>query len=1100
MSDWKETILWKTLNDSLVPDADSVKTTLKQCMPNIQTILAQAGTSPSDFTLHDSGHSFRVAQRMAQIIPADLLSRLSPFELALLLMSAYLHDIGMTPERRNVVQLHGYLLIGDAQDLSQDEIRQFQKWLDDEGSGIVPPMVKEKPTNEQLQRSEELLTYYCRDRHVDWSEDWIQKNLTKFGLGTYVGWTDDLIVLCHSHHEGYTYLAKDRFAPRIVGSQGIVIHLRYLSVILRIADILEFDPERTPDVILRHRDISLKSLIYWWKDHEISMRQENNRILITARPPSARFHRAIEVMTDQIDAELQLCRTLADETHFEKCPGLTEDLPHHWDLFSSAHRDIKPKDDSYEYINGAFRPDTQKLLQLLSGVALYGNPLVAVRELLQNAFDAVREQIAYQRLAKSNPADSSLGELLGKLNEVELRVEITPKGTWLVCKDSGVAMTKTIIVDHLLVSGTAKRHDILELERRCNQAGFPLERTGEFGIGVLSYFMIADRLIMKTRRSQESGNIEKSGWQFETEGVGSFGELRRDTNFSKGTEVWLHLRPTIMGHDPNNLFVKLRDYLEETLLRIPCSFRCCLPGVDDLEFTPGWTRTEINFSKAILHNLNQGRRNPYSEETPVELLPLTRRQVLQAEEQNWEQTQTEILECLRWKNKEGMLPDNLGHFRIHLPYFELPGGASLGFLQVRKLGNEFYLEKLGKGYVFVPSSPGLTGWKGMLSQYRFAHRRTESFGPIIEIDLTSDDAATISVNRNEINYSKQADQAIVWLQALINAMYQEFHIENYASVYSMLNCRLTQGRLPPEKKNWLSVKQNKEKDISSWGPIKYPAISSLTFAFNDNLPMNLVWKKKPVSIVRCLAGLNEDDHYDGISWNPRNFPPHQIVQIDSYTMKISGLWTSSLPSSDVMHVMGVTSIFPPNWQNLCAVKFKYFYQTNIDEVVWNPHHPIVRAVDESSWTWCLDKFKASCDPLPHREEILTNKGRVAAWFVLCLQKEEKYLWDGLKDRDPLFLPQVWQIIFDIPVENRLAMLPQIIEWVQDTSPRLRVLTPEGWDVCLENEQIKKYLPDPGLEWRVVDKDRKMQEASWAKRLASITGQKSRNGTRVKKRK
>jgi hypothetical protein len=828
MSEWQETILWKTLNDSHVPEADLVRTTLKQCMPDIQAILAQAGTSPSDFTLHDSGHSFRVAQRMAQIIPADLLSGLSPFELALLLMSAYLHDIGMTPERRKVAQLNGYLLTGDPQDLSQDEIRQFQKWLDDEGSGIVPPLVKEKPTNEQLQRSEELMTYYCRDRHVDWSEDWIQNNLTNFRLGTYAGWTDDLIVLCHSHHKGYNDLVSDRFTPRIVGSHGIVIHLRYLSVILRIADILEFDPERTPDVILRHRDISSKSLIYWWKDHEISMRQENNRLLITARPPSARLHRAIEVMADQIDAELQLCRTLADETHFEKCPGLTGDLPHHWDILSSTHRDIKPKDDSYEYINGAFRPDTQKLLQLLSGVALYGNPLVSVRELLQNAFDAVREQIAYQRLAKSNPADSTLGELLGKLNEVELRVETTPKGTWLVCKDSGVGMTKTIIGDHLLVSGTAKRHDILELERRCNQAGFSLERTGEFGIGVLSYFMMADRLIIKTRRSQESGDIEQSGWQFETEGVGSFGELRRHTYFSKGTEVWLCLRSTIMGNDPNIFFVKLREYLENTLLRIPCVFKCSLPGLDILKFKPGWTRAEPDFTKMIQSELNQKHENRSRQATPVNLLPQSRRKVLEVEEQIWEQSLAEILSCLRWKNQEGMLPDNLGHFRIHIPYFELPGGSSLGFKKIHKRRQEFGLEKLGKGYVYIPSVPDLAGWKGMASHmvswHRGARKRNELFGAFKEIDLTSHDAASISVNRNEINYSMNTDQAIIWLQKRINTMYQEFHVENYASTYSMLNCRLTKGRLPSGKMNWLSVGENRGKDKSTWSPIKFPVL------------------------------------------------------------------------------------------------------------------------------------------------------------------------------------------------------------------------------------------------------------------------------------
>jgi HSP90 family molecular chaperone len=41
----------------------------------------------------------------------------------------------------------------------------------------------------------------------------------------------------------------------------------------------------------------------------------------------------------------------------------------------------------------------RRFLKLLSGVELYGNELAAVRELLQNACDAVRERIARERLA-----------------------------------------------------------------------------------------------------------------------------------------------------------------------------------------------------------------------------------------------------------------------------------------------------------------------------------------------------------------------------------------------------------------------------------------------------------------------------------------------------------------------------------------------------------------------------------------------------------------------------------------------------------------------------------------------------------------------------
>src|SRR5262245_3546803 len=97
-SSWEATALWKAITANDSPDYDAVKLTLRRCMPDIERVLVQGGGSPTDFTLHDAGHGYRVAERMATIVPVDLLQSLSPYELAFLLMSAYLHDIGMTPE------------------------------------------------------------------------------------------------------------------------------------------------------------------------------------------------------------------------------------------------------------------------------------------------------------------------------------------------------------------------------------------------------------------------------------------------------------------------------------------------------------------------------------------------------------------------------------------------------------------------------------------------------------------------------------------------------------------------------------------------------------------------------------------------------------------------------------------------------------------------------------------------------------------------------------------------------------------------------------------------------------------------------------------
>src|SRR5437868_9293065 len=241
---WNETDLWIEISRRTDPESESTLFTLQQLLPRIESILMQGGTAPLDFTLHDAGHAFRVAERMHQLIPADVLPNMQVFELSILLLSAYLHDMGMTPEQRKVSQHYNYLLTGSLGSLSPDDIRQFQTWLDDEGEEIIPPLSQTKPTAEALRRATELITHYCRYRHNDWGEEWIRSHMGSESLGTYATWLEDLIALCRSHHYGYGELASSKFDPKIVGNPAQVLNLRYLAMLLRVADVLEFDPER----------------------------------------------------------------------------------------------------------------------------------------------------------------------------------------------------------------------------------------------------------------------------------------------------------------------------------------------------------------------------------------------------------------------------------------------------------------------------------------------------------------------------------------------------------------------------------------------------------------------------------------------------------------------------------------------------------------------------------------------------------------------------------------------------------------------------------------------------------------------------------------
>jgi len=432
------------------------------------------------------------------------------------------------------------------------------------------------------------------------------------------------------------------------------------------------------------------------------------------------------------------------------------------------------------------------------------------------------------------------------------KLETSTDGLWLVCTDTGVGMSKAIIRDHLLVSGSARRHDVLELERRCKEAGFELKRTGQFGIGVLSYFMLSDRVIIKTRRGQEAGDAELNGWHFETDGIGSFGELRRDTTFSRGTEVRLHIRSEISIDNPAKWFGDLRHYLSSWLLRVPCSFvfTSALTDCETLSLCPGWVNDETALSERSLAGI-ESLTYPH-DELPIELVSHAVRARREVEARRRADAKNEAKQCLKWGEvREGNLPSGLGQFRIHLPYFELPKGASIAFLRVRRVDTQLFLDDVREHEAYCPSSELLMAWRGIRVQSAIG---LMSVPAIAEVDWTSSAAGKLSVNRGTLGLSGEARKALEWLRQLVSEAYRGFLRDHQTSVYAVLNCHIADSELPPRTPlKWLTNKWEGENQIGqAWEPLRFPAINAESVFCWSLEKVGLTWTGKRVSMIPAL--------------------------------------------------------------------------------------------------------------------------------------------------------------------------------------------------------------------------------------------------------
>jgi molecular chaperone HtpG len=138
-------------------------------------------------------------------------------------------------------------------------------------------------------------------------------------------------------------------------------------------------------------------------------------------------------------------------------------------------------------VNHTFQVDLRGVVDLLSH-HLYGSPRVYVRELLQNAVDAIT---ARREGDPGAPARVTIEP-----------PEVTGDGSLRVA-DTGIGLTEDQVHELLATIGRSGKRDELGFARH--------EFLGQFGIGLLSCFLVADEIRVSTR-AEGSPTVRWTGW------------------------------------------------------------------------------------------------------------------------------------------------------------------------------------------------------------------------------------------------------------------------------------------------------------------------------------------------------------------------------------------------------------------------------------------------------------------------------------------------------------------------------------------------------------------------------------------------------------
>jgi len=174
-----------------------------------------------------------------------------------------------------------------------------------------------------------------------------------------------------------------------------------------------------------------------------------------------------------------------------------------------------------------FKTEVKQLLDLMIH-SLYSHKEVFLRELISNASDAI-DKARYEALTSSDMLEG----------EKEWKIKITSDkdaGT-LTISDNGIGMTRDEVVEALGTIAHSGTREFLRFLQEKNIKDNP-ELIGQFGVGFYASFMVADRIIVLTRKA---GMVGSKGVKWESEVDGTF-TVEEVDKAGKGTDVVLHLK------------------------------------------------------------------------------------------------------------------------------------------------------------------------------------------------------------------------------------------------------------------------------------------------------------------------------------------------------------------------------------------------------------------------------------------------------------------------------------------------------------------------------------------------------------------------------
>ncbi|MCK9634836.1 MAG: hypothetical protein M0R41_00975 [Methylobacter tundripaludum] len=439
-----------------------------------------------EFTPHNEELHIVKLFQLADRLFGNIYPQLKAVELFLLGCALYAHDWGMAvgmKERNYLLRGAKYKDLDGTFTPLSDEAERLTAFA--RSIGVRPP-AEEAVTL----LSEDQLKLYVRFTHARRSGARVRAHFYEHpALG------QALAHLCEGHWHDFATLDDPQRFPREYEVLGETAHLLALALHVRLIDLFHITDDRTPYALWRFVSPTDSKSAEEWQKHRAL-----HGITCTDFPPG----RAIKVQgfteDEEVWAGLQDLHRYCENQVNHTLDLAARHVPQRYDL-DYVKLEWAVTTGSLRPVHFEFSFDRTAMFRILSDDIYDGDRRVFLRELLQNAIDAIRtrccrhaEQRVQQQIKrrKSSPSFETTIYFLAEHRE-NGDIHVT-------CRDYGIGMDEHIIRNYFTVAG-ASYYRSTEFDNL--HLGF--EPISRFGIGILSCFMVADSIQVKTYRDPNCG-------------------------------------------------------------------------------------------------------------------------------------------------------------------------------------------------------------------------------------------------------------------------------------------------------------------------------------------------------------------------------------------------------------------------------------------------------------------------------------------------------------------------------------------------------------------------------------------------------------------